>query len=117
MLGYLKKTSFRDEAYTKLHNQIISETSGDVAGTCITVISDFEERKDQTTKLLIGIIHTELKKKRVDEEDTELMLSVIEALGIFKSKSSYIPLMKLLDSKYSIEVKNNAKEVLESIPQ
>ena len=53
----------------------------------------------------------------MDEEDTELMLSVIEALGIFKSKSSYIPLMKLLDSKYSIEVKNNAKEVLESIPQ
>jgi hypothetical protein len=116
MLGNFRKTNFEEDAYDRILQQIKNETNLEVTGTCLGVMVNFDNYKDKTNKILIELTKVLLKKKRLDDEDSDLMQSIINGFAELKFKSSYIPLMKVLDSKFPVEIKNSAKEVLETLP-
>ena len=63
------------------------------------------------------MLDSSLKKKFVSDDDIEIANAIIEVLGKFKKKQSYLTLLKVLDSKYPTDIKNKAKKTLEGLPQ
>lgn len=116
-LSYFKGTEKEIESYERLQSTISTEDNGEVAATCIEVMSLYENKKEDTQKVLIRMLDSSLKKKFVSDDDIEIANAIIEVLGKFKKKQSYLTLLKVLDSKYPTDIKNKAKKTLEGLPQ
>ncbi|MBP9886262.1 MAG: hypothetical protein KBF93_08185 [Leptospiraceae bacterium] len=117
LLNHFNGTKYETESYEMMKNQIQNEDNSEVAATCIQVSSLFENKKDETNKILISMLDSSLKKKKITEDDVEKVATIIEVLGKFKKKQSYLSLLKVLDSKFPTEIKNKAKQILEMLPQ
>lgn len=117
LLNHFNGTKYETESYEMIKNQIQNEDNSEVTATCIQVSSLFENKKDETNKILISMLDSSLKKKKITEDDVEKVATIIEVLQKFKKKQSYLTLLKVLDSKYPTEIKNKAKQILEMLPQ
>ena len=100
LLNHFNGTKYETESYEMMKNQIQNEDNSEVAATCIQVSSLFENKKDETNKILISMLDSSLKKKKITEDDVEKVATIIEVLGKFKKKQSYLSLLKVLDSKF-----------------
>lgn len=116
-LSYFSGTEKEDQSYEMLKNHIISEDNGDVAATCIQVMDNYQNKKEDTNKMLVRILDSSLKKRAINDEDIEIADSIIDVLEKFKKKQSYLILLKVLESKYPTDIKNKAKKTLETLPQ
>ncbi len=116
-LSYFNGTAKEDESYARIQAHISTEDNGEVAATCIQVISSYENKKDDTNKMLLKMFDSSLKKKKISDDDIEIATAIIEVLDKFKKKQSYLTLLKVLESKYPTDIKNKAKKTLESFPQ
>lgn len=114
MLSQFDRGPYPEDAIEKIGSFIKKEKNVNVSETCIAALGNFPQNADPANKILLELLNKYVKKKKPGEDDEQIMSSIITSLGRLKQKSAYIPLMKVLESKYSTEIKNSAKEVLES---
>lgn len=117
LLNLFNGTNREKESYEVINKQIVAEDNGEVAAVCIQVMSNFENQKDETNRFLIQLLSSSLKKKKITDDDLDKVGAIIEVLGKFQKKQSYLVLLKVLDSSYPTEIKNKAKKILENFPQ
>lgn len=115
LLSQFKGTEKENDSYEQIKENILTEDNGEVAASCIQMSSSYENKKDETNKLLVKMLEPTLKKKRVNEEEIEIASAIIDVLDKFKKKQSYLPLLKVLESAYPGEIKNKAKKTLETL--
>lgn len=115
LLSQFKGTEKENESYEQIKENILTEDNGEVAASCIQMSGSYENKKDETNKLLVKLLEPTLKKKKVNEEEIEIASAIVDVLGKLKKKQSYLPLLKVLDSSYPTDVKNKAKKTLETL--
>lgn len=115
LLSQFKGTEKENDSYEQIKENILTEDNGEVAASCIQMSGSYENKKDETNKLLVKLLEPTLKKKKVNEEEIEIASAIVDVLGKLKKKQSYLPLLKVLDSSYPTDVKNKAKKTLETL--
>lgn len=115
-LSGFKGTSVSEKAYSAAESIVQYEKESDVNLVCISSLLHLSSDRNKSCRILVHELKKLAAKKDIGNEDEALLQKIIEVIGQQKFKGAYVSLMKILESGYSVQSKNAAKKVIESLP-
>ena len=102
----------------EIQTLLLKEKNDRVRVSCFHALGNFRVAGDLASKVLLEQLKTIYKQGKISEishESTIQLIVIIRSLGELASRSAFIPLMKILQSKYPISLKKEAEKAIEKI--
>lgn len=115
-LSGFKNSSISEKAYSAAESIVQSEKESDVNLICVNSLLHLSSDRNKSCRILVHELKKLAAKNDIKNEDEVLLQKIIEVIGQQKFKGAYVSLMKILESGYSVQSKNSAKKVIESLP-
>ncbi|HMV76973.1 MAG TPA: hypothetical protein PL048_15290 [Leptospiraceae bacterium] len=115
-LSGFKNSSISEKAYSAAESIVQYEKESDVNLVCVNSLLHLSSDRNKSCRILVHELKKLAGKKDIQNEDEILLQRIIEVIGQQKFKGAYVSLMKILESGYSVQSKNSAKKVIESLP-
>lgn len=113
--GELREASVSENAVSLLKETLDNDKNMQVQIACAQSLGTFDKNKDIATDALINKLTTMLSDGVDNQQKVALASVIIGSLGKLGEKKSFIPLMKVLQSGFPMEVKKEAEHSIEKI--
>lgn len=110
-----KDSVIAPQVAVSLAKTLKEENSAIVIYACAHSISVYPKSADVAVPALLAKIDKYLADFQDSTDDEKAMREVCHALAIMKARKSFIPLLKLLQSRYDEDVKGAAQEAIQSL--
>jgi HEAT repeat protein len=91
------------------------ENSAVVIYACAHTLASFKKHSEAIVPALLAKVEKYLADYYDSSEDEKALAEVCRALGVMKARKSFIPLLKVLQSRYDEDVKSVAQEAIHEI--
>ena len=120
LLSAFNSKEIAPTSISEIRNLFLSDSSHKVQISCARALGDFKETPDLASKVLLEKLNSILevaqkKDKSYYYDDGVKMLVIIRSIGNLASKSSFLTLMKVLQSGLSVPIKKEAEAAIEKI--
>lgn len=105
-----------DKAFAIAKSLAPTEVDAETASTCAKALGKFQKQAAEASDVLLTRLDLFLRQQYHQKNEIKYLKSVIESLGDLKQKKAYLPLMKIMQSQYSDDVKKTTEAAMEKIP-
>ncbi len=98
-----------------INKAITEETNPAVLSACAHSLALFPSEAQTTVPVLLAHINRYLVDFRDSSKDEKALIEMCRALKVMRQHKAFIPLLKLLQSRYDEDVKSAAQDALQSI--
>lgn len=91
------------------------ENNAAVIYSCAHTLAEFKKHGEVIVPALLAKVEKYLADYYDSSEDEKALAEVCRALGVMKARKSFIPLLKVLQSRYDEDVKSVAQEAIHEI--
>ncbi|MBL8032919.1 MAG: hypothetical protein JNJ69_04415 [Leptospiraceae bacterium] len=110
-----KESAVAQPIATSVSKALKEENHPVVIAACAHTLSAYTKFPDLAIPALLAKIEKYLTDFQDSSDDEKALREVCHTLGILKARKSFIPLLKLLQSRYDEDVKSAAQEAIQAI--
>lgn len=110
-----KESAIAPQLVAHLARSLKDENQATVIYSCTHTLSVYKKHGDIIVPALLTKIEKYLTDYYDSSEDEKALAEVCRTLGIMKARKSFIPLLKVLQSRYDEDVKSVAQEAIHEI--
>lgn len=114
-LASFRKTKSEDDALLLIEKILGSDFEEKVQVACAHSLGEYRNRLETATNILLKRLEIINAKQSTDPVDYVVTAEISRSLGELGHRKSYIPLMKILQSRYPISVKKEAQKAVKKI--
>lgn len=104
-----------EKAIEVLTNPLVNDVDYLVVVACAKALGTFKSHKSKATVAILKRMRVEVRKNTTKTDDYATMMAMVQALGNLGDKKSYIPLMKVLQSRHPSNIKRMAHTAIDMI--
>lgn len=101
-------------AIASIQEALLNDPNARVVQSCAQSLGEFRNNRSKAADALIARIEKNLAQKEIKYGDTGIMTVTISSLEKLRQKKAFIPLMRVIQSGYGVNVKNAADSAIES---